>query len=88
MIKYYCFPIAGAPTLVDVNINIRSMGPISEIDMVSERLLKQRPLQLIASARCIIRRIYGQKLSHLQTPVHTSAHLLDRVRINYHQFAL
>ena len=27
--------LLGPPTLVDVNMNIRSMGPISEIDMVS-----------------------------------------------------
>ena len=32
--EIHCAFSAGEPTVVDVNMNIRSMGPISEKDMV------------------------------------------------------
>ena len=30
------FQFTGNPTSVDVNLNVRSMGPVSETDMVSQ----------------------------------------------------
>ncbi|KAK2172085.1 hypothetical protein NP493_994g01006 [Ridgeia piscesae] len=60
----------GAPTLVDVNMNIRSMGPISEIDMayqmdcyfrqswVDKRLQFKGPLQTLPVSIKILHRIW------------------------------
>ena len=39
------FIIAGPPLRVEINMQVRSMGPISEVDMVSDLLV----LQLLCS---------------------------------------